>query len=119
MEYLKLEIVRLSFRTSNVSINIINLASHRLYKEIETPVIEKNGQVKYKIVYSNNTDETVPEFQLLDILPYNNDNRGSSFEGSYTVNNINVNQTISGATQSNSNLTSIHYKFNNCKKYGR
>ena len=96
---------KIDFRTSNVSINIINLASHRLYKEIETPVIEKNGQVKYKIVYSNNTDETVPEFQLLDILPYNNDNRGSSFEGSYTVNNINVNQTISGATQSNSNLS--------------
>ncbi len=95
----------ISFRTSTVSINIINLASHRLYKEVEAPVIEKNGQVKYKIVYLNNTDETVPEFQLLDILPYNNDNRGSSFEGSYTVNNINVNQTISGATQSNSNLS--------------
>ena len=96
---------KIDFRTSTVSINVINLASHRLYKEIETPVIEKNGQVKYKIVYSNNTDEALPEFQLLDILPYNNDNRGSNFEGSYTVNNINVNQTISGVTQSNSNLT--------------
>ncbi len=95
---------KIDFRTSTVSINVINLASHRLYKEVETPVIEKNGQVKYKIVYSNNTDETVPEFQLLDILPYNNDNRESSFEGSYTVNNINVNQTISGEIQSNSNL---------------
>ena len=95
----------ISFRTSTASINVINLASHRLYKEVETPVIEKNGQVKYTITYSNNTDEALPEFQLLDILPYNNDSRGTNFEGTYTVNNINVKQTISGETQSNSNLT--------------
>ena len=68
----------INFRTSTTSINIINLESHRLYKEVEIPVIEKNGQVKYTITYSNNTDEALPEFQLLDILPYNNDSRGTN-----------------------------------------
>ena len=58
----------INFRTSTVSINVINLASHRLYKEIETPIIEKNGEIKYTLVYENKTEEAVPEFQLLDIL---------------------------------------------------
>ena len=69
----------INFRTSTVSINVINLASHRLYKEIETPIIEKNGEIKYTVVYENKTEEPVPEFQLLDILPYTGDNRGSNF----------------------------------------
>ena len=91
-------------RTSTETINIINLASHRLYKEVETPVIEKNGQVKYKVVYENITEEPVPEFQLLDILPYNGDSRGSNFAGTYTLNNVNVTQTVNGASQATSNL---------------
>mgnify|MGYP005795271303 CR=1 FL=1 len=94
----------INFRTSTEAISIINLASHRLYKEVETPVIEKNGQIKYTIVYANNTDETVPEFQLLDILPYNGDNRGTEFAGTYTLESVKVNQTISGTAQATSNL---------------
>ena len=91
-------------RTSTETINIINLASHRLYKEVETPIIEKNGQIKYNISYSNNTDETVSGFQLLDILPYNGDSRESNFEGTYTLNNVNVIQTVNGVSQETSNL---------------
>ncbi|MEF2834956.1 MAG: SdrD B-like domain-containing protein, partial [Clostridia bacterium] len=95
---------KIDFRTSTETINVINLASHRLYKEVETPIIEKNGQIKYNISYQNNTDETVPEFQLLDILPYNGDSRGTKFEGTYTLESVKVNQTVSGATQSTKNL---------------
>ena len=95
---------KVDFRTTTETINIINLASHRLYKEVETPIIEKNGQIKYNISYSNNTDETVPDFQLLDILPYNGDSRGTEFEGTYMLESVKVNQTISGSTQSTDNL---------------
>ena len=94
----------ISNRTSTETISIINLATHRLYKEVETPVIEKNGQIKYRVVYENKTEETVPEFQLLDILPYNGDSRGSNFAGTYTLNNVNVTQTVNGASQATSNL---------------
>ena len=95
---------RNTYRTSTVSINIINLESHRLYKEIETPVIEKNGEIKYKVTYENKTDATVPDFQILDVLPYNGDNRGSSFSGSYTLKNISLTQTVNGSTQGLDNL---------------
>ena len=94
----------ITFRTSTEKINIINLASHRLYKEVETAIIEKNGQIKYRIVYANITDENVPNFQLLDILPYNNDGRGSDFAGGYTVENVNIVQTINNGVQANDNI---------------
>ena len=38
----------------------------------------------------NKTDDDVRDFQLLDILPYNGDNRGSKFSGSYRVSKIEV-----------------------------
>ena len=95
---------KIDFRTSTESINIINLASHRLYKEVETPIIEKNGQTKYNILYTNNTDEAVPEFQLLDILPYNGDSRGTNYTGTYTLAGVEVKQTISGATKDTDNI---------------
>ena len=95
---------QIDFRTSTETINVINLASHRLYKEVETPIIEKNGQIKYNISYQNNTDETVQKFQLLDILPYNGDSRGTAFEGKYTLESVKVNQTVSGAVQATDNL---------------
>ena len=91
-------------RISTETINIINLESHRLYKEVETPIIEKNGEVTFKITYENKTETTVPDFQMLDILPYNGDSRGSNFSGTYTLKNINVKQTVGGTEQGIDNL---------------
>ena len=75
-------------RTSSETINIINLASHRLYKETENPIIEKGENVEYSISYKNNTEEVINEFQLLDILPYNGDGRGTKYNGTYILESI-------------------------------
>ena len=93
-----------STRTDSLTIQITNLSAHRLYKEVETPVIEKNGEIKYKITYENKTDEPITEFQLLDILPYIGDNRGTNFQGTYTLQNINVKQYINEQAQSTDKL---------------
>ena len=95
---------KIDFRTSTEAINIINLASHRLYKEVETPIIEKNGEIEYKIVYENKTDDPVSNFQLLDVLPYNGDLRNTSYTGTYTLKNITIRQTTIGEEQSLDNL---------------
>ena len=81
-----------SLRQSSNTINIVNLASHRLYKTIETPVIEKNGEIHFTVSYKNNTDEIIPDFQMLDILPYNGDNRGTNYTGEYTLDRLVVTQ---------------------------
>ena len=81
------------FRTSTTTINIINMSSYRLYKETTTPIVESNGEITYKVVYQNSADSSVPEFQILDILPYNGDGRGTSYNGTYTLKNVNVTST--------------------------
>ena len=80
----------LSLRTDSVLINITNLSSHRLYKESSTPVLESNGEIIYTVTYQNNTDTTVPDFQILDILPYNGDGRGTLYKGTYTLKSVDV-----------------------------
>ena len=92
-------------RTSTTTIQIINLSSHRLYKTVETPVIERNGDIHFTLAYKNNTDGTIPDFQLLDILPYNGDGRGTSYNGNYTLDRIVVTQyDANGNVIPNSNL---------------
>ena len=79
-------------RIAQTSVQVIDLAAHRLYKTVEVPVIEKNGDIHYSISYKNNTDEVISDFQLLDILPYNGDSRGTSFSGTYKVTKIVIKQ---------------------------
>ena len=78
------------YRTVTNTITVTNLASHRLYKETDEPIVEKNQMIKYHISYKNNTDENVPDFQLLDILPYNGDIRGSNFNGTYVLDHLEI-----------------------------
>ena len=66
----------LEFRTASTGIQIVNLSSHSLTKEAGTRIIENNGEITYKVTYQNKTDYSMPDFQLLDILPYNGDGRG-------------------------------------------
>ena len=97
------------FRTDSTTIQIINLSSHRLYKIVETPVIEKNGEIHYTISYKNNTDGTIPDFQMLDILPYNGDGRGTEYTGSYTLDRLVVTQINGdGEEISNENLKILY-----------
>ncbi len=96
---------KIDFRTSTTTINIINLSSYRLYKETSTDIIEANGEIKYKVVYQNNADTSAPDFQILDILPYNGDGRGSSYNGTYIVKDVQVSQTGESGTVSTDNLS--------------
>ena len=94
----------INFRTSNATISVTNLASHRLYKNVDQTIMENDTELKYTIVYENKTEDSLPDFQVLDILPYNGDSRGSRFSGDYTISQINVTQTINSQIQSNANL---------------
>ena len=78
------------YRKVTNTITVTNLASHRLYKETDEPIVEKNQMIKYHISYKNNTEDSVADFQLLDILPYNGDTRGSKYNGTYTLDHIEI-----------------------------
>ena len=78
------------YRTVTNTISVTNLASHRLYKETDEPIVEKNQMIKYHISYKNNTEDNIPDFQILDILPYNGDARGSNFNGTYILDHLEI-----------------------------
>ena len=93
-------------RITEVSIQVINLSSYYVYKKTETSVIEKNGDMSFKIVCGNKTEDELNEFRLLDILPYNADSRGTAFNGTYKIKNINLKQidTITNKEIKNNNI---------------
>lgn len=94
-------------RTATNTIEIINLASHRLYKTTDKPIVEKNEEIHYQINYQNKTDSSIDKFQLLDILPYNGDLRGTNYSGNYKLKNINITQQKISSNEiiDNSNLS--------------
>ena len=91
-------------RTSTETITIINLASFRLFKEVDPPIIEKNGEMHFRITFKSNSNVELPDFMLLDIMPYNGDLRGTKYNGTYTIKNIKINQNINGVETDNSNI---------------
>ena len=92
-------------RTAKRTIQVTNLSSYSLYKTTQTPIIELNGLIHYRITCINKTEDSINDFQLLDILPYNGDNRGTKYNGTYTVKNISINvKNSSGAVVNDSDL---------------
>ncbi len=96
----------LTARTSTNTIQIVNLATYNLYKTTSTPLIDVNGTGKFKVTAVNITDNDVTDFQLLDVLPYNEDGRGTNYTGTYEVSKITLKQIDSntGATLPITNL---------------
>lgn len=96
-------------RTAKNSITIVNLASYALYKTTTTPVIEKNGEIHYRFTAINKTDSDLEDFQLLDILPYNGDERGTSYNGNYKLNKIEL-KGINISTQQLTDISNLTLK---------
>lgn len=99
----KIGTTRPPYRKAQTAIQVIDLAAHRLYKTTNTPVVEANGDIHYTISYKNNTDSVVNEFQLLDILPYNGDSRGTNYSGTIQVSKIVISQKDKNEKKLNSN----------------
>ncbi|MGN1013489.1 MAG: SpaA isopeptide-forming pilin-related protein [Clostridia bacterium] len=96
--------LRPELKQDSYTVQIINLSSHRLYKEVEKTVVDKEEQIHFKITYINSTDKEISDFQMLDILPYNGDSRGTSYDGTYTIESVNVKQLQGESELSNDNL---------------
>ena len=100
----KLGYIKLENRQSSKTIKIVKLASYRIYQETDTQIIESNGEIKYKLTFQNSSTTSMPDFQVLDILPYSGDGRGTAYNGTYTLKDVKVTQTLGGSVIENSNL---------------
>lgn len=68
------------------------------------PVGEDNS-ITYKLKLVNESAMPIPEAKLLDVLPYNNDSRGTKFNGSYVVEDVRINDSNAKITFSNNAIS--------------
>ena len=76
---------------SSVSMSVIRLASTSISKRAEKPLAETGDDLKYTLYYSNTSTTDIYTSKIADILPYNNDGRGTNYSGNYLVKSVAIN----------------------------
>lgn len=76
---------------SSVSMSVVRLASTSISKRAERPLVETGDDLKYTLYYSNTSTTDIHTSKIADILPYNNDGRGTSYSGDYLVKSVAIN----------------------------
>ncbi|MDN3460952.1 SdrD B-like domain-containing protein, partial [Rhodococcus sp. APC 3903] len=71
----------LALRTTRYDVIIRNQAQFAVAKTVDTPTVEIDNPYAYTITYRNLTSQVIDKAQLIDVLPYNGDSRGTSFTG--------------------------------------
>ncbi|QDT13085.1 DUF4347 domain-containing protein [Planctomycetes bacterium K23_9] len=73
------------WRDSQAGLVAVQVAAMATGKQVVTPLIPEDGTVVFELGVANiSDDKVIPWFDAIDILPYNADDNGSSFGGSYT-----------------------------------
>lgn len=72
------------------SLNVIKSAATSLSKQTAQRYIEKNGKLEYSLNFTNSSLNNTRPFNLYDVLPFNGDSRGSSFDGTYKLESIEI-----------------------------
>ena len=73
-----------NYKYSEYGIIISNLAGSKTIKNIDKPVIDKNGNFTITNTLGNNSDETLTDVRTIELLPKNNDDKGTKYNGTYT-----------------------------------
>ena len=71
--------------TSSASFSTIVLASTSVFKDVDRTSVEIGGDIVYTVEYDNLSLVEAQDVWLYDVLPYNGDNRGSDFNGSFEI----------------------------------
>lgn len=75
-------------RSHTSSITIINLLAQVVAKELDQQIIENGEEFNYKVKYLNQGKQNLRNAAILDILPFNGDDKESRFNGTYKIKNI-------------------------------
>ena len=73
-----------NYKQSEYGIIISNLAGSKTLKEIDRQAIDRNGVFVITSTLGNNSDEVLADVRTIELLPCNNDDKGSKFHGTYT-----------------------------------
>ncbi len=74
--------------TSSKQVRVVNMNAWVFTKKRGGPSVELDGELQYTLTFYNNSSDMLNDLLLLDILPYNGDNRETLFNGAYTLSKI-------------------------------
>jgi len=86
----------------NVTVGIAMGSGTYLTKTVEQRRIELGGVITYHITYTNNGTDRIGKVYFYDLLPHNDDIRGSEFDGKVVLRNVNV--TADGTSPANATV---------------
>lgn len=72
---------------SETTITVIKLATSSVSKTA-SPLVEVGGDIHFSLHFGNSDSDVVKNVRAMDILPYNDDGRDSSFSGGYRLKTI-------------------------------
>jgi uncharacterized repeat protein (TIGR01451 family) len=77
-------------RSDTRTVTVSSPSSIIMAKNTDTPLINQNELIRFNMEYYNGTPNDVNKVDIVDILPYNGDNRtpASSFSGTYVINPV-------------------------------
>lgn len=73
---------------SSVSIKVIKLFGFSISKIAQKEIYEIPEDISWDIAYNNHSKNAEPNVLMMDIMPYNGDEYGTNFHGSYTVKSL-------------------------------
>ncbi len=74
--------------SSSTSFNIIRLSATSISKSVDNRMIERNGSFTWTLNFYNGADDEIGGTEMVDVLPKDGDELGSSFAGDYLITGI-------------------------------
>lgn len=94
---------------SETTVSVVQLAKSSIQKTTDRPFVERGEKFSYKLHFINGSEGLTNSTHLYDILPFNGDERGSNFHGSYQIESITLDFTEATETaKASGNLYSIY-----------
>lgn len=76
--------------TDNVTVGIVMLSGTNLTKHVDTHFTELDGVITYTVTYTNSGTEKINKIYFYDLIPHDQDIRGSEFTGKVVLREFDV-----------------------------
>ena len=81
----KRNIIPTNGNIADTTISVIKLSTSSISKTVGSQLTETGANIDFSLRYGNSDNDMVPGVRLMDILPYNEDGRGTDYHGDYRV----------------------------------
>ncbi len=89
-KYSEFDLMAAEQHSNGKTINILLTAGEGIVKSVEEKLLELGEDMVYHVVYSNTLEGPTYNIQITDVLPHNNDKRGTNMYGGYRIDSMKI-----------------------------